>query len=139
MQCRLCGAGVGGNISMAGVVEMWDEKLEQLGIQSYRAACDEWTDRRRAAYEAAVQQKSRIWWSAYEKYLQSAVWAKKREMVHQRNAKLNNGLCEACGERPASEVHHTSYPETFGHEPLWVLRAVCRRCHEIFHPHMREG
>jgi predicted HNH restriction endonuclease len=29
------------------------------------------------------------------------------------------------------------YPEVFGLEPLWDLRAVCIPCHKIIHPHMR--
>jgi hypothetical protein len=139
MQCIKCGAGVGANVPMRGVVELWDEALQKAGEDSYDQACREWQKRRDEAWGRLRTGRSEAWWSAYSRYLQSAVWKRKRELVLRRNVRLHGGLCEACGENKARIVHHTEYPQTLGHEPLWVLRAVCSRCHEIFHPHLKES
>lgn len=137
MQCKKCGAG-GTMVATRGVFEMWDAALEQRCQSEYQSALDEWHDRRQAAFNAAARDRADKWWSLYSDYLRSAVWRKKRQLVMERNVRLNRGLCEACGEIPPSDVHHTKYPKTFGHEPLWDLQAVCRKCHQIFHPHMKE-
>jgi hypothetical protein len=42
------------------------------------------------------------------------------------------GVCEGCGNRPATQAHHLTY-EHLGNEFLWELRAVCRQCHERVH------
>lgn len=143
MQCRKCGLGVGGNVSMKGVLELWDEGLEQRSETDFREACDAWNERRIAWFDSGREENNAAWWAAYNAYLRTAVWAKKRSLVLERNRRLHLGLCESCGERPPSDVHHTIYPTSlglaFGQEPLWVLQAVCRSCHEIFHPHMRKG
>lgn len=139
MQCRKCGSGVGANVPAAGVTELWDEGLEQRSESEYRKACEEWQARRLAVYQSARNARAQEWWATYSRYLKSAVWQRKRYLVMERNRRLHRGLCEACGENPPSDVHHTKYPDTFGHEPLWDLQAVCRRCHEIFHPHMKEN
>ena len=143
MQCRVCGVGVGQLVSSVGVLEVWDEAAEKRGEDEFRKACDEWTARRNAWFADAKLRRSAEWWRAYSQYLGSSVWQRKRSLVFERNRRLHRGMCEACGERPPTDVHHTSYPTSsglsFGQEPLWCLRAVCRRCHEIFHPHMVNG
>lgn len=133
-QCRKCGRGVGGNVPMAGVTEGWDEQLEQRVNDEY--------ERAERAYRAELDlylkqsrgERSGEWWSEYNRYLRSAVWHAKRELVMDRAG----GVCECCLQRDAEHVHHLKYPDTFGMEPAWDLRAVCIRCHEIFHPHMRK-
>ena len=139
MQCRKCGCGVGQWVPARGVFEVWDEELEARAAESYGKAVEAWHQGNREAHERFAAEKSEAWWSAYNKYLKSAVWQRKRQLVMERNRRLHGGLCEACGENRPSDVHHTEYPQTFGHEPLWTLKAICRRCHEIFHPHMRES
>jgi 5-methylcytosine-specific restriction endonuclease McrA len=67
--------------------------------------------------------------SDYYQYIQGSVWRRKRALVLRRC----HGVCESCGEAPATQVHHTVYPENFGDEPLWDLRGVCRPCHELIH------
>ena len=42
------------------------------------------------------------------------------------------GVCEACGEVRATEVHHLTYKH-IGSEFLWELVAICRACHERYH------
>lgn len=133
-QCRKCGQGVGGNVPMAGVSEVWDDELEQRVGAEYERACRAY----RAELDLYLQQtrgkRSRDWWAEYNRYLRSAVWQAKRELVMERAG----GLCECCLQRQAHHVHHLKYPDTFGMEPAWDLRAVCVSCHETFHPHMRQ-
>lgn len=69
--------------------------------------------------------ESKSWWGAYEVYLATPVWKARRAKVMARAG----GLCEACADAPATEVHHTTY-QHLGNEPLWELRAVCEPCHE---------
>jgi 5-methylcytosine-specific restriction endonuclease McrA len=110
---------------MRGVFEKWDYELTKLVQAEYQTACDEY----RREFEAYRSNETTDWWEAYQHYLGSAVWQVKRTKVIERAG----GICEACGENGAEHVHHLKYPKTFGLEPLWDLRAVCRRCHEIIH------
>lgn len=65
----------------------------------------------------------------YNDYIRnSPEWKRRRRLVFKRCT----GICEGCGERPATEVHHLTY-EHLGNEFLWELRGVCRECHERFH------
>lgn len=131
-QCLKCGQGVGGNVPMAGVTQAWDEQLEKRVNEEY--------ERAERAYRAELDlylkqsrgERSDQWWSEYNRYLRSAVWQTKRELVLQRCS----GLCESCGQRRAVHVHHKKYPDVFGLEPLWDLVGVCVPCHRLIHPHM---
>lgn len=134
MQCRKCGQGVGSQIAMKGVTDLWDEELETRVQNEYDAACKEWKRQADQFMQPHNVERPESWWELYDRYLKSAVWAAKRELVFRRCG----GVCEACGQAAAEQVHHLKpYPDTFGLEPLWTLRAVCRPCHEIIHPHMR--
>jgi hypothetical protein len=133
MQCKLCGQGVGSLIPLKGVTEEWDESLESLVQEQYDAACKEWREQNVDAPRLPPGERPESWWEMYNRYLCSAVWQTKRELVMQRCG----GVCESCGQAAAEQVHHLEYPETFGMEPLWDLRAVCVPCHKIIHPHMR--
>ncbi len=132
MQCRECGQGVGHNISMRGVTELWDEDLDRRVSAEYQSACDEYRKNACGLYFETRGQNSREWWAVYNGYLRSEIWRAKRQFVFDRCG----GLCESCGQNDAEHVHHIKYPDVFGHEPLWDLRAVCVPCHKIIHPHM---
>jgi hypothetical protein len=80
---------------------------------------------RQQEYQAQRAAADREWWRKYESYLQSPQWKRKRAAVLQRAA----GRCEACYERKATEVHHSTYQHVFD-EPLFDLHAICRECHE---------
>ena len=77
------------------------------------------------------------WWQRYEAYLQTPTWAEKRRMVLRRA----HGICEGCGVRKATEVHHrTPYPPGWPgsklwlrHEKLFLLVALCTECHQDLH------
>lgn len=133
-QCIKCGQGVGGNVPMAGVTEPWDDALEREVLSQYEAECSQYRSQVDDYYRSQRGEKSREWWSEYNRYLRSPVWRVKRELVMERCG----GVCECCLQREADHVHHLKYPDTFGMEPAWDLRAVCVPCHELFHPHMRK-
>jgi 5-methylcytosine-specific restriction endonuclease McrA len=133
LQCLECGQKVGNFISLAGVSERWDTALEERVRSEYQSSRDQWDRKRIEAFASADTKASTEWWTAYDRYLQSAVWAVKRERVFERCG----GVCESCGEKRAEHVHHKPpYPKVFGLEPLWDLAAVCVPCHKIIHPHM---
>ncbi len=44
----------------------------------------------------------------------------------------SGGVCEACGDAPAAQVHHLTY-ERIGRELLFDLAAVCLECHKKAH------
>jgi 5-methylcytosine-specific restriction endonuclease McrA len=88
--------------------------------------------------EARDREAERVHWSSmYGEYLQSPIWQSKRTKVLGRA----QGVCEGCGERRATQVHHLRYPqgcwpgsdEWLAQEKLFDLRAICRACHEDVH------
>lgn len=132
MQCLNCGQKSSNFISVTGVNKHWDVELENRVKQDYEAAKAQWDRGRIEAYEDAKETASRQWWSAYDEYRGTSVWAVKRELVFERC----NGVCESCGQRRAEHVHHKKYPDVFGLEPLFDLVGVCVPCHKLIHPHM---
>jgi 5-methylcytosine-specific restriction endonuclease McrA len=68
------------------------------------------------------------WRSAYDDYLSSPEWRKKREAVLRRA----DFLCEGCGDATATQVHHLTY-ERVANEMLFDLVAVCPDCHNRLH------
>jgi 5-methylcytosine-specific restriction endonuclease McrA len=66
--------------------------------------------------------------SDYADYLSSPEWKAKRLKVLRRA----DNICEGCGERKATEVHHLSYRHV-GNEFLWELVAICDDCHQRVH------
>jgi len=66
--------------------------------------------------------------SAYHWYLGSAFWRERREHILERA----NYICERCGERPATEVHHLTYLRVFSEFPSDLV-ALCRQCHAEIH------
>lgn len=61
-------------------------------------------------------------------YMQTAQW----RMIRAKVLKRCGGICEGCGDRPATQVHHLTY-ERLGHEMLFDLVGLCRQCHESVH------
>lgn len=74
---------------------------------------------------------------AYEGYVQGPIWGEKRRKVLERC----RGICEGCGERKATQVHHLQYPvgcmpgsvEWVEREKLYNLVGLCERCHGEVH------
>ena len=65
------------------------------------------------------------WFKRYSAYLRTPEWKEKRERVWRRDGYM----CTACGNAPATQVHHLSYK--YGrHTPLFLLKSVCTPCHD---------
>jgi len=90
-----------------------------------------WEARRRE-FERAGQEKldaaNEEWWARYNAHMQSPEWFSLRAKVMDRA----KGVCEGCGERRATQVHHMTY-KRLGHEMMFDLVAVCSKCHESIH------
>jgi hypothetical protein len=124
-QCLRCGMAVSNSVKREIALAQNDKKPltpfdEQL-LASWEADVKESADRITNADDSAF-------WQAYEKYLTSSEWQKKREKVLARAS----GLCEGCMENSATQAHHLSY-EHVGDEYLFELVAVCDDCHEKLH------
>jgi hypothetical protein len=66
--------------------------------------------------------------TAYHWYLGSRFWRERSEYILKRA----NYICEKCGQRPGTEVHHLTYIRVFQELPSDLL-AVCRQCHAEIH------
>jgi hypothetical protein len=64
----------------------------------------------------------------YYQYLSTPEW----RSIRQRVIRRAGGVCEGCGEREATIVHHLTYQRR-GKEFLLDLIAVCRECHDLIH------
>lgn len=64
----------------------------------------------------------------YLAHLKSPYWDSLRRDVVARA----NGMCEMCGERRLTQVHHLHY-DTLGHETLNDVEGLCARCHRYCH------
>jgi 5-methylcytosine-specific restriction endonuclease McrA len=80
------------------------------------------------AHDRAIAEEKAQWRAAYENYLKTPQWFKKRDRVLKRDKQL----CQACLIHPATQVHHLSY-KFLGDEPLFHLTSVCSNCHERLH------
>jgi 5-methylcytosine-specific restriction endonuclease McrA len=67
--------------------------------------------------------------NGYENYYRSSAWRSIKMQVLRRDQ-----VCRLCGSNQRLQVHHSSY-RFFGRETgnLWVLSALCERCHRLFH------
>jgi hypothetical protein len=68
------------------------------------------------------------WRARYNAYLKTPEW----HAVRKRILKRAGGVCEGCGEKVPTQVHHLSYAHVF-HEFLFELVAVCDECHDRVH------
>jgi hypothetical protein len=66
---------------------------------------------------------------AWEKYLNSAAWREKRQLVLERDGHRCM-MCGANGEGVSLSVHHNTY-EQLGNEPLNHLVSLCSLCHPL--------
>lgn len=122
-QCTDCGRRVGSAIKREDACrfghdpEPFDESLETLAEEQERQARLSHRGRRRSA-----------WFSAYNDYLRTPEWAAIRTKVLRRSG----GVCEGCGDHPATVVHHLTYQHVTD-ELLYELVAVCAACHDKAH------
>src|SRR5580698_6129526 len=67
------------------------------------------------------------WRERYDEHLASEKWQRTRAKVIERE----HGRCQGCGNR-GDDMHHTTYAN-LGHEFLFELQLLCRRCHDRWH------
>lgn len=99
-----------------------------VNITAARNAWDALTALRKHARQAEFNIEQAARREAYDAYLASEEWAAKRALVLRRCG----GVCEGCGERTATQVHHMSYAHVFA-EFLFELLGLCAECHERYH------
>lgn len=124
IQCLICGARTTGTnwLPQEGVdmssVKPLDESLER-----------EYTKKTASERNAKLKEEKRLRHLEYERYIrESPDWWSIRERVMRRD----NHWCQACFEKTATEVHHTTYANLY-QEILWELKAVCSECHRKIH------
>jgi 5-methylcytosine-specific restriction endonuclease McrA len=133
-QCVTCGERVGEVIpakelsrhQIAGL-PLWNKDLEQA---YWRQMLGEAYQQRESERMRTLEQAA--WRRKYDAYLSTSKWKALREKVLLRA----KGLCEGCGERRATQVHHLTY-ERLGNEMLFDLVAVCHDCQKQIHPGRR--
>ena len=87
--------------------------------------CNRKLERMRQIQREETDQQNAEWWEAYETYLATDKWKRKRSAVLKRDG----FICQACLTRRASQCHHLTYKHVFN-EPLFELVAVCEVCHD---------
>ncbi len=133
--CAHCGFKLGSNIphELALAYGPVDASLDDMATRSkvYVAQRQERLEQIKANCAGPAQVANR---ESNDDYLRSPQWRALRSKVLSRA----RGLCEACLEASAAEVHHLTY-EHYGHELAWELRAVCVSCHERVHHRQQEA
>lgn len=124
--CITCGQGFGPAKSQRD--KAWVEGLPWLSDE----LGDAYDHRRRAEKQQMLLDLARKQYAergehtkSYVAYLASPEWKAKRALVLKRCG----GMCEGCGVKPATEVHHWTYEHLFD-ELLFELLGLCHGCHE---------
>lgn len=132
--CTSCGAGFGSAMSQKD--KAWVESLPWLPDGTSANYYEEReAEKRRLLLDLARRQHAGrgAFTKSYTAYLASPEWAAKRELVMKRCG----GVCEGCGVKPATEVHHHHYEHLFD-EFLFELAGLCHGCHECITVERRE-
>lgn len=133
-QCMRCGRSVGQLARSTILPEQLQaaREFDDSVSERWEARQQESATRIREKYEALAWRRAqddlRAQQEAYEQYMSSAAWKRKRMQVLERE----QHLCQGCRINRAVHVHHTTY-DHFGDELLFELVAVCQSCHERIH------
>jgi len=128
-QCPDCGLGLKAikketfSAAQLDALPLYDTDLQD------RLYKERW-EARQEARVTAQEQRNGAWWDTYHAYVASDTWRWTRQRVLTRD----EGVCQGCRARQASDVHHLTY-DHLGEEFLWELMSVCRECHERLHGH----
>lgn len=137
LQCEGCGRSLGGAMKRDQhyfwqSYEDWDENI----IEEHRNYVNQESATHLAGWDAKFAAQKQIseqvakerseWYSRV--FLTTPEWRHARDRVMWRS----RGICEACLDNPAQDVHHITY--AMGKlPPAWELKAVCRACHKRLH------
>lgn len=127
-QCLACGERIGNPVKVA---DRNSVPPADLAIAPTRRK--EWIAAREALAAKYIDQsnaKDAQFWKDYDAYLQTPAWKARRAKVLKRCG----GICEGCGDRPATVVHHRTYEHVFD-ELLFELVGLCEPCHQKVHAH----
>lgn len=115
-QCQICGKSI----------RIWKkQEISQLYVGVWKnELVTAWREAQRRAFEEGKEARQK----EYRQYLTTKNWKDKRSKVLARA----NNLCEGCGDRTATEVHHLTY-RNVGDELLFELVALCSTCHSKAH------
>lgn len=122
-QCVDCGASVG--TAVAATIALADGRTPSpfdTALEAHTLA-----DARQFYVDREATRKQ-AFWDWYDAYLRSDAWRGKRAQALKRD----NGLCQGCLTRPATQVHHLTYAHV-GTELLFELASICDECHELAH------
>lgn len=122
LQCDNCGRSVSNSFALSAHSD-WKEYADYDAGRSevWSAAQRDAELANRERQRAAIREEYANWLAT------SPDWKHLRSLVRKRSG----GICEACLSVPASEVHHITY-ELGWLPPAWLLRDVCRECHQRF-------
>jgi hypothetical protein len=126
-QCLTCGEAFGPMVATSSALA--DGRAPPQFDDELLARSRDTADRAYAERRAA---RARAFWDWYAGYLESDAWRAKRAQALNRD----NGLCQGCRARPATQVHHLSYKHV-GDELLFELASVCDECHARAHAEER--
>jgi 5-methylcytosine-specific restriction endonuclease McrA len=85
-------------------------------------------EERQQSYMAQREAENAAWWARYDEHLASEKWQRTRKTIFERD----QGICQGCLARPATQVHHVTYRNVCN-EFAFQLVAICDECHERFH------
>lgn len=124
-QCVMCGA-TGQAIAAAKLTHEQMQNAPPVDRELRETYQRQKFERAGQQYRESQAEKQREWWARYNEYMNSPQWKAKRYKALVRD----NWLCQSCMEKPATQVHHTSYVH-LGDEPLFELQSVCDDCHRL--------
>lgn len=131
-QCQRCGQRRGAAVRVENRAAIQPADLTL--IADFAAATKERLRDVAIRHIEVADKKDSEFWVKYNAYLITPAWQRRRQLVLKRCG----GICEGCGEAPASQVHHTTY-EHVCEEFLFELQGLCFDCHERFHEHTDGG
>jgi len=126
LQCLGCGRSMGGGLPRAEHFFFqdypeWDQALRDR----YVAGEDE-------RYAALADERDEAWREQRDAYADWLEASPEWRSIRARVLRRSGGLCEACLDAPAVQVHHQTYAKGWV-PPAWELRAVCQSCHRRLH------
>jgi 5-methylcytosine-specific restriction endonuclease McrA len=127
-QCLRCGGYVSA-VKKTSVRHWWTlNKWDQALVDAWNCKLREYWAEKSKAFEEERERENEDWWRRYHEHINSEKWGQ----IRLRRLKKANFVCEGCGVRVASQVHHLTY-KRLGDEMLFDLVAVCEACHEKIH------
>lgn len=114
--------------------ELQKKKVTQERIERIQKVRREWNK------EEFEKDKETFFKEVLDPYLKTEDWERIRTRRLEFNKKMYNGVCERCGERKATQVHHRGWDayKYLGREHDFDLEALCSKCHTMIHPHMQK-